>query len=231
MNTRRRALAAIASCVALASSALAADAGKAHGPYWGLHGMLLFGGPDGLYASHLPMFHAPHDRQVVLALRLSDAALDARLRRELGAVAKVWTLVPEQFDLSRLAPDAADPLTGFSADIVEGHFERHGVTRHRGVKVEVVKVERFVALDADSGPGTEASYAPIGSGSTWFLVKELHARPDFDHVVAVRGPQRPERVVVGVKGIGKPSDAAIRKALPADDRLVGTVYYDVEDLK
>jgi hypothetical protein len=32
-------------------------------PRLGTHGMVLFGGHDGLYGYHLAMFHAPHDRQ------------------------------------------------------------------------------------------------------------------------------------------------------------------------
>ena len=36
-----------------------------------VHGMLLFG-KENLYASHLPMFHAPHDYQVIFKLNLSS---------------------------------------------------------------------------------------------------------------------------------------------------------------
>ena len=40
----------------------------------GGHGMAVFGGRVGLYASHLPMFHTPHDSQIVLRFRLADTA-------------------------------------------------------------------------------------------------------------------------------------------------------------
>lgn len=46
----------------LAGAAVAAPQGVTHGT----HGMALFGGKDALYTSHLPMFHAPHDYQLVL---------------------------------------------------------------------------------------------------------------------------------------------------------------------
>jgi hypothetical protein len=225
------ALAAAFMALAVHAPAFSADAAATHGPTWGLHGMLLFGGPDGLYASHLPMFHAPHDRQVVVALRLADAALDKQLRRRLGARPAVWTLVPEKFELARLAPDAANPLSAFKADIVEGHFERDGVTRHTGVSVQVLRIERFQPLDANAAPGQRAHYRAVGAGSTWFMVKDIAARPDFDHVVAVRGPHKPAAIVLPVDGIQQPADAALRRQLPRGDKLLGTVYFDTADLQ
>ena len=37
------------------------------------HGMLLFGN-ETVYASHLPMFHSPHDYQLILELDLEGVA-------------------------------------------------------------------------------------------------------------------------------------------------------------
>jgi len=226
-----RALAAAVMALFAAAPSVAADASDAHGPSWGLHGMLLFGGADGIYASHLPMFHAPHDRQVVLKLKFADPKLDSRLRRDLGSKPAVWTLVPEKFELERLAPDSAQPLRAFKADVAQGHFERNGVTRHKNALVQVMSVEVFKPLDPAAKPGLEATYLPIGSGKTWFLVKDLSARPDFDHVVAVNGPQQPKPVVLPVNGVKQPSDADLRRGLPPEDKLLGTVYFDIEDLK
>jgi hypothetical protein len=215
----------------LVPAAFAAEEPPKPGPSWGLHGMLLFGGPDGLYASHLPMFHAPHDRQVLLAIKLADPALDAQMRRTLGEHPTLWTLVPEQFELARLAPRATDPLKTFRADIVEGHFERDGTPRHQGVTVEVLRVERYRVLKPALKPVREAIYRPVGAGSTWFLVKDIGARPDFDHVVAVRGPRKPVPIVLAVTGITQPPDEALRRRLPTGDVLLGTVYFDTADLK
>jgi hypothetical protein len=39
---------------------------------YGVHGMALFGGKDALFASHLPMFHAPHNQQVILQIEIHD---------------------------------------------------------------------------------------------------------------------------------------------------------------
>ena len=220
-------------CLAFAAAAPAASAEPpaGRGPSWGLHGMLLFGGADGLWASHLPMFHPPHDRQVILRIAFDDAALESRLRAQLAARPAVWTLVPEKFELERLAPGAAQPLAAFRADVVEGHFERGGSTRHAGATVRVVAVERFQALSSAAAPGREATYRPIGAGRTWFLVKDIAARPDFDHVVSVAGERSPPTLVVPVDGVKQPPDSSFLQKLPPGTGLNATVYFDTDDLR
>jgi len=199
-------------------------------PTWGLHGMLLFGGADGLFASHLPMFHAPHDYHVVIALQL-PSEIDDAMRTRLSKAPALWTLVPEKFELARLAPGAARPLMEFKADIVEGHFERGGKTVYSGVVVRVIRTERFIQLDPDARPGTTAQYLPIGQGRTWFLVKEVHARPDFDHVVMLSSVHSPAAISVPVSGIARPTNETIKALLPAGTNVIGSVYYDTDDLQ
>ena len=200
-------------------------------PTWGLHGMLLFGGADGLFGSHLPMFHAPHDYHVVIALQLASPAIDAAMRARLASAPALWTLFPEKFELARLAPGAANPLLTFKADIVEGHFERGGRTIYPGVVVRVIRTECFVQLDPHARPAATAHYLPVGQGRTWFLVKEVDARPDFDHVVMLSAAHAPAAIDVPVHGIARPADSAIQSLLSAPSKLVGTVYYDTEDLQ
>jgi hypothetical protein len=59
----------------------------------GVHGMVLFGSGPRLYASHIPMFHRPHDRQVVIAVSATGGELLARGRGQGG--------VPRAHDLPR----------------------------------------------------------------------------------------------------------------------------------
>jgi hypothetical protein len=200
-------------------------------PTWGLHGMLLFGGADGLFASHLPMFHAPHDFHVVIALQLASPGIDAAMRARLASTPALWTLVPEKFELARLAPGAANPLAEFKADIVEGHFERGGKTIYPGVIVRVIRTERYVQLDPHARPAATAHYLPVGQGRTWFLVKEVDARPDFDDVLMLSAAHAPAAIDVPVHGIARPADSAIQALLAPSSKLVGTVYYDTEDLQ
>ncbi|MCY0915874.1 hypothetical protein [Massilia antarctica] len=200
-------------------------------PHHGQHGMVLFGGADGLYASHLPMMHAPHDRQVILQIRLADKALDAALRRRLDGKTALWTIAPENFDLDRLAPDSDAPLRAFNADLVEGHFERGGTTRHKGTSIMVDKVLLFRPLLPRFAVSGTARYLQLGSGATRFLVKQIDSRPDFDHIVAFRtrpgAPNGP--VEVPKKALEETTAAALARQL-GGARILGTIYFDKADL-
>ncbi|MDM5179017.1 hypothetical protein PO883_17615 [Massilia sp. DJPM01] len=200
-------------------------------PSYGQHGMVLFGGADGLYASHLPMLHAPHDRQVILQIRLADKALDAALRRRLDGKTALWTIAPENFELDRLAPDSDDPLRAFKADLVQGHFERGGATQHKGTSILVEKVLLFRPLLPRFAVSTTARYLQVGGGATRFLVKQIDSRPDFDHIVAFRtrldAPHEP--VEVPKKALEETPAAALARQLRGA-RILGTIYFDKADL-
>lgn len=200
------------------------------GPSWGTHGMVLFGGSGGLLASHLPMFHAPHDFQVLLAVRFAEQALDTALRSALQQSLDLWTIVPEKFELARLAAKGPDRLTTLIADVFEGHFERGGQLRRKAQQLEVVDVKRFVQLDPKGAKLTQAHYVALGAAPRWFLVKTITARPDFDHIVAVDGPTHPGEPVVAVQGLHEPEPDLLQSQLPAADRVVGTVYFENTEL-
>ena len=173
---------------------------------FGTHGMVLFGGADGLYASHLAMHHAPHDYQVVLRVRLADARLDARLRARLQERIALWTLDPEKFAIDRLAPGAADPLRSFKATVVLGHFEQDGVAQHAQASVVIEEVLHFRRLPLQARRATAASYLQIGQPERRYLVKLIESRPDFDHIFAL-------------------------DTRPGQGRMLGTIYYNTDDLR
>ncbi|HEX8615022.1 MAG TPA: hypothetical protein VF800_27380 [Telluria sp.] len=200
-------------------------------PHHGQHGMVLFGGLEGLYASHLPMLHAPHDRQVILQIRLADKKLDAALRRRLHGKTALWTIAPEHFDLDRLAPDSDDPLRAFKADLVQGHFERGGATRHAGAAVVVDKVLAFRPLLPRFAASATARYLQVGSGAARFLVKQIDSRPDFDHIVAftTRADAPTAAVEVPKKALEQTPAAVLARQL-GGARIVGTIYFDKADL-
>jgi hypothetical protein len=201
-------------------------------PSYGEHGMALFGGKDGLYAAHLPMFHAPHDFQVVLRLHLADPAQDRALRSQLEGKTALWTLAPEKFELDRLAPDAAQPLASFKARLVLGHFEQDGVTKFSAATVVVDKVLLFRQLSAAQAQAPTARYMQLGRGAQRFLVKLVDSRPDFDHIVAIRASRSTplETVSVAKKGLIEPCALELQQALPGA-AVLGSIYYSVDDLK
>lgn len=208
-------------------------------PTWGLHGMVLFGGKQGLYASHLPMFHAPHDYQVVLQVRLADPALDARLRQQLDGRTALWTLEPEHFELARLLPAAPLPLRQFRATVVRGHFEKAGKAE-AGYGAAAIIVERVLLMrQLSPAPAAHASarYLQVGDGTQRFLVKRIDSRPDFEHIVAWTSPaQAPHGDIVAAKrGVQETPAASLQAALRAQlgttARLRGTVYFSTEDVR
>src|SRR4051812_34539811 len=83
---------------------LAQNPARADAP--AVHGMLVFGGQAGTYASHLPMFHPPHDRQLVLKISLEEVpgsnTLKAyELARSQGKT--LFTIEPQTMDLEAIA--------------------------------------------------------------------------------------------------------------------------------
>ncbi len=162
-----------------------------HAEAMGVHGMVLFGGRDGLFASHMPMFHRPHDTQVVLQVHLADPRRDAALRRELAARPRLWTIVPDRFDLDRLDPGAADPIRGLRADVVRGHFERGGHVQSRGVAFVIDRVVFDHRLTPTPAAAAPLRYRVVDAGPgarEHFLLHWLDTRPDADHIVRVTTP-------------------------------------------
>ena len=212
----------------LVASSLAAAAN----PTFGQHGMALFGGKDGLYAAHLPMFHAPHDYQVILRVRLADPAQERALRQRLHGKTALWTLAPEKFEIDRLAPGAAQPLAGFKADLVQGHFEQGGATRFAGADVVVEQVLLFRRLSLQPVQTLTARYVQLGAGAQRFLVKLVDSRPDFDHIVAIsaRRDAPLKEVAVRRRALAEPAAHALRRALPGA-AVIGTIYFSTQDLK
>lgn len=211
---------------------LAANLAAAAGTTFGEHGMALFGGKDGLYASHLPMFHAPHDYQVVLKIRLADQAQDKALRARLGGKTALWTLAPEKFEIDRFAPGAANPLTGFTADLVLGHFEQGGATQYAGAHVIVEQVLLYRQLSSSTAQAATAHYIQLGSGTRRYLVKQVDSRPDFDHIVAITAQRKVSTGAIGVAkhALTETPAALLERALPGA-KVIGTVYFSIDDLK
>ncbi len=171
----------------------------------GSHGMLIFGDADGLFASHLPMYHRPHNVQVVFRFHFSDTVVDNAVKSEVTDTGKkagaIWTILPEPFDLMRLNPRHESTLRRLSVAVTDGHFERGGTLRFANADLVVEEVLTFRPLETQtyalvarptlrycvvaSNPSSVNSLATVA-----FLVKQLGRRPEADHVVQVMGGKR-----------------------------------------
>ena len=151
-----------------------------------VHGMLLVGESRPLL-SHLPMFHAPHDYQLLLEVALrADAgdpfAMYVQDRRATGE--KVYTWVPGPFSLSEFVANPQRPLT-MTGTIFRGHFERGGVPiTPDTIQANVQRVLFSRRLDPRMPPA-EPRYLLFGSPDDAYLAHLISCPPDFDQVLRV----------------------------------------------
>ncbi|KUG07377.1 hypothetical protein [Solirubrum puertoriconensis] len=209
----------------------------------GVHGMLVFG-TGRVYASHLPMFHSPHDYQVLLEIILSDSARAAyTTSRRKFPDEQVYTLEPEKFVL----PAMLQQPRPFKATLYRGHFERGGTPIAGGVTVRIAKVLYAKQLQANPDPETKAEYVLVGNEQEQFLVHRIGARPNFDQVLRVSLPDARTRKQLAQQGslvLTQPRLAASAEPITtpatitgevagrkAALRASGSLYLEHEDLK
>ncbi len=212
----------------------------------GVHGMALFGDHNGLYASHLPMFHRPHNFQVLLKIRLADAVQDQKLRADLAAKPTLYTIAPQRFDLERLSPNHADPLQEFTADVYTGHFERGGKLVLSQVQIIVQEVPLYHELKlVPAARTTEQTMLLLGR----FAIKKLESKPDCDWLVRMEYPAQKSRALMPMPTqlslpnttLGgancKPDEDALSGALapffaaPKQPITLQTLYFETGDLQ
>lgn len=149
------------------------------------HGMLLFG-QKADYASHLPMFHAPHDYQLLMKLKLVDLPRSPALKHygELKAQGPgLFTLVPETMDLTQVIDGQKK---SFQATIFEGHFERGGKAIG-AVKVEVEQILYAEKLNPFGHQRAE-SYLAFGADDEYYAAHLIKGQPSFDAIMSIEAP-------------------------------------------
>lgn len=190
MRIRSAALLLAAALASAAAPAIAQPGGHAHDETMGVHGMLMFGS-DAVFLSHLPLYRAPHDWQMILQARLVDEdgadpmAAYVADRRSSGE--RVYTLEPERFAHAILADSAAAPVR-FRGTVFRGHFERGGTPILRDVLVEVTRVVVRRRLDAAEADAGEGRFLLFGTNGETYLAHQVAGAPDFDQVIAVDVP-------------------------------------------
>lgn len=193
----------------LALMALAGSVGMADPK--AVHGMLVVG-TDKIYLSHLPMFHNPHDYQVIFEVEL-PAEAKAKFVQHQKDNPKVpyYTIVPQAFVL----PEMVQNPKPFKASIFSGHFERPG---HELILKNIVvsaKKVFFKKLDP-KGKDDKTKYLVFGDGNEKFVAHLIGGQPSFDHILQVKTEAKPGAVV----------------ALPsADVEVVKDIYLEIDELR
>lgn len=150
------------------------------------HGMVVFGAQT-TYASHLPMFHAPHDQQAVFQITLENSGRKptVEIYEELKKStddSSLFTLLPAEFNLSELIASGNGKI---EATLYHGHFEKGG-TPIGPLYVHVSKVIYSKKLSKDSLPN--GNFVVFGSGDEHYAVKEIGAVGSYDAIVSVEHP-------------------------------------------
>jgi hypothetical protein len=233
-------------CAACGGGASSSDSTAHHGPgdRPAVHGMLLFG-ERRVYLSHLPLFHAPHDYQLILAADLEGGAdplgprsryLDDRRRTQTA----VYTFVPERFRLPDLAFQRKAGAFRFRGEVVRGHFERGGTEIDRDVRVtpRVIFAEKL----APEGKVSSDSWLLFGTRDEAYVAHLVAGPPDFDQILAVDAPSevrdsdlaRGVRLTAGIAGRPLSVNAAVSATL-SDGRTTSLkvrnqIYLETNDL-
>jgi hypothetical protein len=151
-----------------------------------VHGMLLFG-QERIYLSHLPMFHSPHDYQVILEIAFDENVKAAYLSDKASSGERVYTFVPEPFVL----PEILSGRNQLSGDVVRGHFERGGKTLLESISARIVRIVHFRRFHPAEPKPSAFQALLFGTQSELFLAHWIAAAPDFDQVISVKKVQAP----------------------------------------
>lgn len=206
-----------------------------------VHGMLLFG-HDEVFLSHLPMFHRPHDYQVILKVDLpagiQKSYLEDRKKNPKEKDIHLWTK-----ELLVL-PTLKDKPFALEGSIYRGHFERGGTEILKNVKTGIPKVLEFKKLDAVGTLGTPVYYL-VGSSTKYFMIHSIVGRPNFYYIAEVtfNGGNPDDKGKTGIltmNFVDEKSDQAMEKA--ASNRVtidstakeiadIQTIYLERDELE
>ncbi len=201
----------------------------------GMHGMLLFSDGQALFASHLPMYHSPHDVQLVFSLTLSDKELEQRLIDLLAYSKTYWTIAPQKFDLTKLGQETEGAVQAFYGDLYQGHFERGGEKRfsHQFIQFQQSKLRNILSPEKLS----QRQYIRINEGESGvsFYALLIKERPGMDRIIRIEHADDsrillPDHFFINMSE--EPladKDIAAQLQLPAN--RVTTIYLETGDLK
>jgi len=186
----------------------------------GSHGMLVVG-TDVVYLSHLPMFHMPHNYQLIFEAALGADVL-ADYRRDSGAHADTYyTLVPTG---RWVLPDTIVEGARFRADLYRGHFERGGTPIRQDITVTVRRIIHFRRFDPGRTPDPK-QWIAFGRGHEHFFAHRIEAAPDMDQVVELSSPPTEGQAV----RLPQSSELKVGDAVPSGTvrRVIYTEYGDL----
>jgi hypothetical protein len=156
-----------------------------------VHNMVLIGERQ-ICLSHLPMFMAPHNAQVLLEATFSShgkSVDDVYFADRAGnRGTRFYTVQPEPFALRELFQSGPAPQrTTFTATVFRGHLEKGG-TPVDGLENIDVHVTRLIHAHSFEGSRQATlSYVLFGTPQELYMAHVISSAPDFDQLLAVSG--------------------------------------------
>jgi hypothetical protein len=146
------------------------------------HGMLIFG-TEKTYASHLPMFHSPHNYQIILELELDPATKKLFIAdQEKNPEYATYTIEPEKFVL----PEMMQNPKSFKANLYRGHFERGGIKIATDIHVTIKKIIYYTKFKTDEARAVKTNFIVFGNPKEQFIAHQITNKPDFDQIIQVK---------------------------------------------
>jgi hypothetical protein len=207
-----------------------------HGPVKAVHNMVVVG-EHGIFLSHLPMFMAPHNAQVILEATFTKQGKNVDdvyfADRAKNPTVRFYTLQPQSFVLQDfLRADTTQPaLKKFTATVFRGHLEKGGlpIDALTNIDVQVKQVVHAHSFDrADKLP--TLTYLLFGGDREQFLAHFISKAPDFDQLLSVSATgdlptpeelQRGPIVEVIGRGTRPPDRLKIGEAVSARGHVTG----------
>lgn len=146
-----------------------------------VHGMLIFG-KEKCYASHLPLFHAPHNYQIILELELDKTGKAQFIKdQKIHPEFTTYTIEPEKFIL----PEMIKTPRPFKVNIYRGHFERGGTLIAKQITVTIKQVVYFKKFDPAEAKESDAKFIVFGNSKEQFAAHHITNHPDFEQIIQV----------------------------------------------
>ncbi len=146
--------------------------------YVGVHGMVLMNKSSTIFAYHLPLYHKPHDVQLLYKLDVKDVAL-MQLVRDNDMV----TIKPKPFNLQRLIRGEKVAL---EADVYAGHFERDGMLVYKNVTLNFAEKLYVRKLDKLEPSSKKQEYDVVSYRKNYKIyIHRLQQAPSYDHLIHI----------------------------------------------
>lgn len=146
--------------------------------YMGVHGMVLVSHSSTIYASHLPLYHKPHDVQLIYKLDSKDLALLQTVRD-----GQLTTIKPKPFNLDQLIRGDKMIIT---ADVYAGHFERGGMLVYENMPLNFTKQLYVRQLNDIEASNNKQTYDVVELSKNYkIFVHRIQQAPSYDQLIHI----------------------------------------------